>query len=587
MSCFSNLCLKQEKIIERNNEVLTNTRNRNRKEILINEKKDKEIESRNRINDISMRSLYNNNQSMRSIQSISLYNEMKDENIKNEHKSINKNEEKSNFSFSVLKNMNEGDKKILIKEICKEMVNVIYCNCHPQSHYHNHNRKGSNCIQVQKEDYQIDYQQQFGIENKNLNKTYNINSMYNSYTNQNERNESKEENQNIINMDEIDYEKEASRVVMYNKLSSNNIHNIDINRKLNTFELTPRLINSTTTKAKKNTNIKSYNDIYSCIKCEIIYKNAIMNGNPLKSTFQCSYCQNNLNENSLRFYEMKYSNYYSNEKEKKENTIYNNTKIRNINSLNYNQNLNYCSTYSYSISNSVLSNTNTSIYKVNQMNKLESPDLSSCSYTDSESDSESDIINNKSVNQIEIESNRKGKQMKIPKKVNKLIEKKDNYTLNNNNNSMKDKEKEQLLIFPNDNYKKEKESNNQVLSDIFHKKKKDLIEKMKNREYNTSDLNEKYKIQLNIKKEPIENKINSSKNIPLTLINRLIKGEKVVMTNKEMKDLNKRMVSRLPEYKSKSMIKDYEIRRKEDVTSRKRNMMKYGNKIKENVVKNK
>lgn len=52
---------------------------------------------------------------------------------------------------------------------------------------------------------------------------------------------------------------------------------------------------------------KVYQDLYSCTVCENIYSNSIYYGTPIKTTFQCSYCHNFLNENSLRFYEMKYA----------------------------------------------------------------------------------------------------------------------------------------------------------------------------------------------------------------------------------------------------------------------------------------
>ena len=50
----------------------------------------------------------------------------------------------------------------------------------------------------------------------------------------------------------------------------------------------------------------TYKDPFSCHMCENIYKNSIFYSAPIKSSFKCSYCNNFLNENSLKFYEMKY-----------------------------------------------------------------------------------------------------------------------------------------------------------------------------------------------------------------------------------------------------------------------------------------
>lgn len=70
--------------------------------------------------------------------------------------------------------------------------------------------------------------------------------------------------------------------------------------------------NETTTKINEcsevNSSINNYKDPFSCLMCESIYRNSIINSNPIKSSFKCFYCNNYLNENSLRFYEMKYFN---------------------------------------------------------------------------------------------------------------------------------------------------------------------------------------------------------------------------------------------------------------------------------------
>jgi len=71
-----------------------------------------------------------------------------------------------------------------------------------------------------------------------------------------------------------------------------------------------------------NSSYFNYKDPNSCGMCENIYKNSIIYGTPIKSTFKCSYCQNNLNENSLRFYEMVYSNYL--QSHNTQNSIYSN-----------------------------------------------------------------------------------------------------------------------------------------------------------------------------------------------------------------------------------------------------------------------
>ena len=71
--------------------------------------------------------------------------------------------------------------------------------------------------------------------------------------------------------------------------------------------------------------------------------------------------------------------------------------------------------------------------------------------------------------------------------------------------------------------------------EIFKNKKANLVQKIENREFDSTDLNEKYKINLNLQNknkthiEESQNKYNG-KHIPIELITRLQKGEKVVVS---------------------------------------------------------
>jgi hypothetical protein len=56
------------------------------------------------------------------------------------------------------------------------------------------------------------------------------------------------------------------------------------------------------------------------------------------------------------------------------------------------------------------------------------------------------------------------------------------------------------------------------------------------------------------------------------------------MTKKEMKELNKRLVEKLPENRAKSSIREYELRKRDELSQRKIIMNDYSKKLKENVV---
>ena len=51
-----------------------------------------------------------------------------------------------------------------------------------------------------------------------------------------------------------------------------------------------------------------------------------------------------------------------------------------------------------------------------------------------------------------------------------------------------------------------------------------------------------------------------------------------------MKELNKRLVEKLPENRAKSSIREYEIRKRDEMSQRKKIMDDYSKKLKENVV---
>lgn len=105
-------------------------------------------------------------------------------------------------------------------------------------------------------------------------------------------------NEECVNEDDVidldDYEKELKKHQKTSKRGRNN----------------PKAGTENSISNLNNTSIhttKIYQDPYSCTVCENIYSNSIYYGTPIKTTFQCSYCHNFLNENSLRFYEMKYA----------------------------------------------------------------------------------------------------------------------------------------------------------------------------------------------------------------------------------------------------------------------------------------
>lgn len=56
------------------------------------------------------------------------------------------------------------------------------------------------------------------------------------------------------------------------------------------------------------------------------------------------------------------------------------------------------------------------------------------------------------------------------------------------------------------------------------------------------------------------------------------------MSQKEMKELNKRMVQKLPENRAKSSIQEYEKRRRDDLSKRKLIMEQYTRQLKDNVL---
>lgn len=56
------------------------------------------------------------------------------------------------------------------------------------------------------------------------------------------------------------------------------------------------------------------------------------------------------------------------------------------------------------------------------------------------------------------------------------------------------------------------------------------------------------------------------------------------MTQKEMRELNKRMIKKLPENRAKSSIQEYEKRRRDDLSKRKQVMEQYTRQLKDNVL---
>lgn len=56
------------------------------------------------------------------------------------------------------------------------------------------------------------------------------------------------------------------------------------------------------------------------------------------------------------------------------------------------------------------------------------------------------------------------------------------------------------------------------------------------------------------------------------------------MSEIEMKELNKRMIQKLPENRAKSSIQEYEMRRREDLCKRKQVMEQYSRQLKNNVL---
>jgi len=175
----------------------------------------------------------------------------------------------------------------------------------------------------------------------------------------------------------------------------------------------------------------------------------------------------------------------------------------------------------------------------------------------------------------------------------------------NKNNKMNNKEVIKINVIDDDN-----ETGTISLADGFKKRKSQMIEKMKNRikinnnddnenneinnsktKKNTDDIfiiekkyyNEKGKKKKSLKGTQIS-EISNVKSIikepSPDLILRLSQGEKVNLSKKEIKNLNNRLVSNLPENK----FQEKEERRKESQSKRSENVKFFTQKLKEEII---
>lgn len=164
-------------------------------------------------------------------------------------------------------------------------------------------------------------------------------------------------------------------------------------------------------------NSSGYKDPFSCHMCENIYKVAILNATPIKSSFKCAYCSNFLNDNSLKFFEMKYCT---------QNSM-NNSSYLNLNIPSYMPNYSgyYSTTFNTNPNNNhtfVVENNNSMINQslANNPNQIIRPEMIKTPHA-----------YNHSVGELNSQINKVSSKSYINNKINDAIQFSTNVNLNN------------------------------------------------------------------------------------------------------------------------------------------------------------